>query len=453
MNIWFLYLLSALISINFCVSNHTLNVTNPKVLLISLEGFRFDYFDMARSRNINISIFEKIINYGVYVKQLETVFPSLPYPTKYSMVTGLYPESHGVVHDYLYDPIMNEQYREWQYVPKNSTFFNVGAEPIWVTNQMQGYQSGVINWIGSNVKIKGILPTKTMLEQVDIPSIKSILPNLMNWFNDDNKKFNLGLISIYQPYFDGYVYGVSSDQVLQSIEQINHDLGLIVSLIEKQPWISCCLNVIITSSHGMTTISETRRIFLDDYLPPNEYVTTDNKFSSIFTLWPNQGFTKQSLYQKLKGKHPKLNVYFKEELPANFFYKSSVRIGPIVLFADLGWVIIRRRSDHEQPFVSFSGYAPHYDEMKTFLMAIGPNIPVNKSLPIPGSLKVVDIYLLICQLLDLKPAPNDGSLTRILPLINKKNTASNNRLSFLSLIKYIAFSIFITHSRLLFQSN
>nr|CAH8822245.1 unnamed protein product [Trichobilharzia regenti] len=99
---------------------------NPKVLFLSLDGFRYDYFDLAEQNNINLSAFKKIQQSGVYVHRLTNIFPTSTFPSHYTMATGLYPESHGIVDNVFYDPIINATfYSRDPKSLKDSRFFNV----------------------------------------------------------------------------------------------------------------------------------------------------------------------------------------------------------------------------------------------------------------------------------------------------------------------------------------
>lgn len=73
----------------------------PPLLVISLDGFRFDYLQ----RTVNISGVEepaalfinRLARCGVHSPNgMTPVYPSLTFPNHYSIVTGLYPESHGI---------------------------------------------------------------------------------------------------------------------------------------------------------------------------------------------------------------------------------------------------------------------------------------------------------------------------------------------------------------------
>src|SRR5436305_1608769 len=69
----------------------------PSVLLISLDGFRYDYLDKYKPKNLN-----KLVKTGVRAKWMTPSFPSKTFPNHYAIATGLYPEHNGIVENNIY---------------------------------------------------------------------------------------------------------------------------------------------------------------------------------------------------------------------------------------------------------------------------------------------------------------------------------------------------------------
>uniref|UniRef100_A0AC35G4H9 Uncharacterized protein n=1 Tax=Panagrolaimus sp. PS1159 TaxID=55785 RepID=A0AC35G4H9_9BILA len=136
----------------------------PPLILISLDGFRADYLE----RNITPAI-QRLINCGVSSPYMYPTFPASTFPNHYTIATGLYPESHGIVDNYMYDETMfNGTYigeNNGEKVFGNEYSFNKGmgewynGEPIWNTVANAGKKSGTFFWPGSEVVIKGMTPT------------------------------------------------------------------------------------------------------------------------------------------------------------------------------------------------------------------------------------------------------------------------------------------------------
>ncbi|MGH7612961.1 MAG: ectonucleotide pyrophosphatase/phosphodiesterase, partial [Gemmatimonadales bacterium] len=101
------------------------------VVLVSLDGFRYDYLDSYPSPNLH-----RIIAQGVRAP-LVPVFLTKTFPNHYSIVTGLYPPHHGVVDNTMYDPVFDAIFRITDTVAvADSRWW--GGEPLWVTAEKQG---------------------------------------------------------------------------------------------------------------------------------------------------------------------------------------------------------------------------------------------------------------------------------------------------------------------------
>src|ERR1051325_5513036 len=93
-------LLALLLALNLAVLAQAKVITDlkPTVILISLDGFRYDYLDLYRPRNLNALAAD-----GVRARWMIPSFPSKTFPNHYTIATGLYPENNGIVENNIYD--------------------------------------------------------------------------------------------------------------------------------------------------------------------------------------------------------------------------------------------------------------------------------------------------------------------------------------------------------------
>lgn len=76
------------------------------VVLVSLDGFRWDY----AQRDGAVHLLE-LGKHGVWApKGMFPSFPSLTFPNHFTIVTGLYPEHHGLVANGFYDETKKARY-------------------------------------------------------------------------------------------------------------------------------------------------------------------------------------------------------------------------------------------------------------------------------------------------------------------------------------------------------
>uniref|UniRef100_A0A8C4QPQ3 SMB domain-containing protein n=1 Tax=Eptatretus burgeri TaxID=7764 RepID=A0A8C4QPQ3_EPTBU len=70
------------------------------LILISLDGFRAEYMKTWYSLLPHLN---KLRECGTSAPYMKAVYPTKTFPNHYSIVTGLYPESHGIVANSMYD--------------------------------------------------------------------------------------------------------------------------------------------------------------------------------------------------------------------------------------------------------------------------------------------------------------------------------------------------------------
>ncbi|XP_077668557.1 ectonucleotide pyrophosphatase/phosphodiesterase family member 5 isoform X2 [Eretmochelys imbricata] len=248
-----------------------------RVLLLSFDGFRWDYIYKVPTPN-----FHYIMKNGAHVKQVTNVFITKTYPNHYTMVTGLYAESHGMVANEMYDPVLNKTFSLNSMNIYNSKFWEEAC-PIWVTNQMEGHKTGAAMWPGTDVKIHGVFPTHYMFYNESV-SFEDRVNKLIDWFTSE-EPINFGLLYWEQPDAMGHVLGPENPRMGAVISEIDNKLGYLVSELKKAKlWDT--LNIIITSDHGMTQSSSERLIELDRYVARELYTMVDH--SPVVAILPKE---------------------------------------------------------------------------------------------------------------------------------------------------------------------
>src|SRR5574338_438511 len=125
----------------------------PYVILISADGFRYDYADKYEAKNLL-----QLSSEGVRAESMIPSYPSLTFPNHYTIVTGLYPSHHGLVNNFFYDRNRKAFYsmRNPKTV-KDGTWY--GGTPLWVLAEQQQMLTASFYWVGSEADIKGVLST------------------------------------------------------------------------------------------------------------------------------------------------------------------------------------------------------------------------------------------------------------------------------------------------------
>lgn len=91
----------------------SLNAANPKkhyTVIVSLDGFRWDYPAMYRTPNL-----DRMAADGVKAVMLPS-YPASTFPNHYTLATGLVPDHHGIINNTFWDAKTNGSIR-WAIPP------------------------------------------------------------------------------------------------------------------------------------------------------------------------------------------------------------------------------------------------------------------------------------------------------------------------------------------------
>lgn len=369
------------------------------VVLVSLDGFRYDYLDLYPSPNLH-----RIITQGVRAP-LVPVFLTKTFPNHYSIVTGLYPPNHGVVDNTMYDPVFNAIFRitDTLEVPASRWW---GGEPLWVTAEKQGQVSAAFFWPGSEAEIAGVRPHYWKRFNSRVPNPDRVR-QVLDWLTlpESTPTF----VTLYMSDVDGAGHdsGPANPAIAAAILRVDSAMGLLLDGI-AQRGLSDRVNVIVVSDHGMSKTSADSVMALDDFMALDLLARTTGG-NPVYGLWPKPGM-EDSVYAALHGKHPRVQVWRKDEIPLRFHYRGHRRIPPILALADVGWSIALRRRDVVEHPERFNGGTHGYDDtlavMRSIFLAQGPAF---RSGYVAPAFRNIHIYDLISKVLGLTPAPNDGS--------------------------------------------
>nr|XP_040033646.1 bis(5'-adenosyl)-triphosphatase enpp4 isoform X1 [Gasterosteus aculeatus aculeatus] len=377
--------------------NGTAQPGPPPLLLVSFDGFRADYLKRFPMPNL-----ERLYSQGVLVEQLTNVFITKTFPNHYSLVTGLYAESHGILASNMYDPVTHKSFHVGGNV--SDPVWWSEARPLWLTAQDSGYKTATAMWPGSDVAI-GNRTASHFLPYNSHVTFQQRLKNVTKWMLGDEKEPPAMFAALYweEPDRSGHIFGPDNDTAMsQVLKEVDANVGLLVEeLTSTGLWGR--VNVLVTSDHGMAQCSAERLIRLDDCLHPDNYTLVD--LSPVTALIPRQD--PEGVFDLLNKCHPHMTVYLKSAIPDRLHYRNNGRTQPIILIAAEGWTIVR--NGNQLPRLGDHGYDNSLPSMHPFMAAAGPSFRQGYRV---GSLQSVDIYPLMCRLLSVPAQPNNGTLNR-----------------------------------------
>ena len=338
----------------------------PLVLLISLDGFRWDYLNYA-----NTPVLDSLVLSGVKAKSLIPAFPSKTFPNHYTQVTGLYPENHGIISNQMFD----KDFDEYFVIGSNSSSADdgkwYGGEPIWVTAKKHNLLTANMFWPGSSAQIKGLRPDHYFPFNGEI-SESDRVSQVVTWLGLSKDRPHM--ITLYFELIDGvgHLHGPNSQALVNTIEKTDSHLGQLMNAIWKLG-LSDALDIVIVSDHGMTEVSRDRVVFVDDFIDLTEIKVIN--WSPIFEIIPDSG-KEEMVFKKLEEAHSHLQVFKKSTTKKSWRFSKHKRITPIVAVADLGWSITSRDFYYQHPRAFLGGahgYDPEYPSMHGIFIASGPS--------------------------------------------------------------------------------
>lgn len=381
----------------------------PTVILVSLDGFRWDYLGRTPTPNL-----DRLMARGVRARWMVPVVPTVTFPNHYSIVTGLYPEHHGIVGNRMVDPADGARFL---YSDSSSAWQTRwwGGEPLWNTATRQGRRSATYFWPGSDVEIAGLRPTYWKKFDQRVPGGERVA-EVLRWLDlpDSQRPAFLTLYFREVDHF-GHENGPESPEVLLAVRTVDSLVGLLVSGL-KARGLSDMVNLIVVSDHGMAQTSPERVVFLDDSFDP---AAVDQVSLGPFVSLRSRTGRSEPLARALVNAGPHVRFYRRAETPARWHYRDNPRITDVVGVAEDGWTFTTRdwyARNRQRLLGGSHGYDNADPAMRAIFIAAGPAF--QRGLVVEP-FQNVHVYELICAVLGLRPAPNDGSLDSVRVMLRR----------------------------------
>lgn len=390
--------------------------TKPKVILISLDGFRYDYVNRFQPENIT-----RFIENGVAAKSLIPSFPTKTFPNHYTIATGMRPEHHGIVDNSFYDPTKDQTYeiRNREIITDGSWY---GGTPLWVLAEQNGMKSASYFFVGSEADVQGVRPSYYYDYDGRINNLTRV-SKVFEWLQMPDS-IRPQMIAMYFSDMDdvGHGYGADNDaQLSRRLMQLDRELG---ALFEGVKSLDQDVNIIIVSDHGMADVA------LEKYIPLDEItkgvsgrVVNSGALAHIYLDDPkDKAETIAKIGMEAEGYtvfDPTKGGYYQD------MNSHGDRIGDLIILADLGYyfmenekyreVIARRMRIDETKVRGTHGYSQEYPEMHGIFYANGPQIKSGLTI---NSFDNIHVYPLICKILGL-PIPDDidGEIQVLAPIL------------------------------------
>lgn len=379
--------------------------TPRAVILVSIDGLHPDYLDTLYTPNL-LELAAK----GVHPAFMEPVFPSKTFPNHYSLITGLYPANHGIVNNSMYDPDLRLFFRISDREAVSDHRWWKG-EPLWVTVQKQNRTSATYFWPGSEAPIQGKHPTYWMEYDDSFPygaRIDSVMVAI-------SRSPRPALVTGYFSAVDsrGHEFGPDALETREALREIDGQIGNLIARLREEG-LEDEVNLVVVGDHGMAATSSERVMLVDDYINLEEVHITDLGPLGLFNVKDSTRL--ESLLADL-NKMPHARWFKRGHLPAELHYSGSTRITDLVGIADEGWqMATKSRFESNPDYYSGGnhGYEPWHQSMHTVFIAHGPQFKQGLK---SREFSLIHVYELLCAVLDIEPAENDGNLHEVVHLL------------------------------------
>lgn len=376
--------------------------SKPYVIMISTDGFRYDYAKKYNAENLL-----KLSNSGVRAEAMIPSYPSITFPNHWSLITGLYPSHHGLIDNFFYDYKRKEAYAMSN--KKNAEDGSwYGGTPLWGLAEKQGMVSASLMWVGSASDAGGMRPTYYYpYHEKFTPSEK--VEKVVNWLKLPEDK-RPHFISLYFPEVDGsgHHYGPDAKETETAVHLIDQAVGNLVQKVNDLGLKN--VNFVFVSDHGMIKVDGGTPLEIPAILFDKNRFDFYNSQTLLRVYVKNQDEIK-SVYKELKkNKTDDYEVYLDKKLPRYLHFATRDdqynRIGQILLIPKAPKIFLEKG---KKTSVGKHGYNPRLvPEMKATFYAWGPEFKNNLVI---DEFANINVYPLVAEILGLKiDQPIDGKI-------------------------------------------
>ena len=385
------------------------------VVLISVDGLPAS----ALGRG-NTPVLDALAREGVRAAWMNPSYPVLTFPNHFTLVTGLRPDRHGIIHNSMRDETVGgfkvadkaagADARWWQ------------GEPIWNTAGKAGLRTAVWAWPGNAAPIEGLRPTRWVPYSPEINSAARA-DQVAAWMTEPPAtRPHLAALYIERVDNVGHEQGPEAPETQAAIREVDAAIGRIVQALDAHG-LRASTDIVVVSDHGMAPVRPDQYIAIEDMatIEQAEAVST----GQVIGFNPRAGH-EASTAQRLLGRHDHYTCWRKHDLPARWHYGTHPRVPAIVCQFDEGWNALPAeqlaRTPKDRLNRGSHGYDNALPSMRAVFVAAGPSFRRGATLP---AFDNVDVYPLLAKLLGVTPARNDGSADVFTPVLTPRTAPAH----------------------------
>lgn len=337
----------------------------PPLVLISIDGYRWDYPDRYPTPTIR-----RIVDGGQRAEALEPVWPTLTFPNHYSLITGQTPAEHGLVGNSFPDGERWYALRDRTAV-EDGTYY--GGEPVWITAERSGMVTASMFWVGSEADIQGVHPTHWSRFNEDVGNDERV-DQVLAWLSEPETT-RPGFITLYFEEVDSWSHyrGVGSPEMQGALARVDAALGRLmdgIGALEHGDEVT----VVIVSDHGQMGYFNEPPFVLDDHIYLDGLRIVDQ--GPAVYAWQDEPDPEAArrLADTINTVWRFGRAYTRASAPADWGINDHPRMPHLVFQADPGHAVLSRADRRGAMSEGDHGWAPETPEMRGVFIALGPGI-------------------------------------------------------------------------------
>ncbi|CAJ55253.1 Ectonucleotide pyrophosphatase/phosphodiesterase C27A7.1 [Caenorhabditis elegans] len=353
--------------------------TKPPLVILSLDGFAREYVD----RNI-VQTLNHIADCGVKADKVYPSYPSKTFPNHYSIVTGLWPESHGITDNSVFDPTISPVLESMKST-KYEKFFE--GEPIWsVYKRKTGKKANCLFWVGCAYNNSGYAPDVAPAYNQELP-FRNRIDTVVEWLKlpvDERP----GLITAYlhEPDNAGH-YQVDEEDVDEKLAEIDENLDYLMSRLSEEKLLEC-INFAILSDHGMQLIDKT--YYFQDYLDLKGLITAKGVVGRVYIN--DTTISVNDVVDKFRCKIDTVKTNTRSDVPTRKHYSRDPRVGEVLLEGRAGVTFYKSKAD-DYELSGDHGYDYFNPKMHTIFYARGPSFKQNTTISPYQNIQYMNLWM------------------------------------------------------------
>ncbi|MEO6527636.1 MAG: ectonucleotide pyrophosphatase/phosphodiesterase [Gemmatimonadaceae bacterium] len=379
----------------------------PYVVLLSIDGFRHDYLERFHPPAL-----ERLAAAGIRARALLPPFPSKTFPSHYTIATGLYPGSHGILGNNFFDQTRARWFRMRDTSAARDGSWYAG-EPIWIAAEREAVKSAVYFWPGSEAQSHGMRPTYYKTFRASVPDTQRVDESLAWLRLPPAERPHLVLLYLNTVDDTTHRYGPETPHTAAVVSALDRVVERMLDGIARLPQHDS-VNVVVLSDHGMADVRPDGIIPILPLLTAAGIDTARVRTGDMgptMSLWfGDDDALRASALAALRERLQHARVYSRGATPAHWHLQGNGRAGDLIVAGEVGYVIAARATDRWVDRGTH-GWDPAHESMHGIFVAAGPQVRQSGLVP---AFDNVHVFPFLAALLGLEHAPRSDADPRVL---------------------------------------